>query len=355
MSLSAPGATATALADRIAEVRGREALSIVWRLGPAMAILLLVFAVYEAITQPADQRIWRVVTDLVPAAVIGIVLMAARRGRVTTGNAGWFVVAGSLAVSASVVVTAALSQQPPYLVYPIIMTIVNGASALDGRQFAVSQSLPVVGAAALILAVPESVPPDIAGDWIVVLIVAVAASIAIHVARARGFREVGRVQVLLEQEAIEDPLTRLGTRRAFERMSPLVVESAGVADLPMFVLFLDIDGLKEVNDAHGHEAGDRVLVAVAQALRESARSRDVLVRWGGDEFAVLGIGDPEAPGRWQESILQRVAALNPLPEVWTGTVSLGIARADAGTQSPADLIGLADAAMYGERRARRGD
>ena len=353
MSSTAEGIADDALTARVAEVRGREALSIVWRLGPAMAVLLLVFAIYDGVAQPADERVWRVITDLAPAAVIGGILLAARRGKVTTENAGWFVVIGSLAVSVSVVVTAAVSGQVPYLVYPIIMTIVNGASALDARQFAASQSVPVIGSAAVILAVPAAVPPDLAGDWFAVLTVAVAASVAIHVARARGFREVARIQALLEQEAIEDPLTRLGTRRAFERMSPLVIESSEIAELPMFAVFIDVDGLKRVNDESGHDAGDRVLLAVAQAMRDSARSRDVLVRWGGDEFAVLGIGDPGAPKRWQDSVVQRVADLNPLPDLWSGTVSVGVAMTSAGATSPADLIRLADTAMYDGRRMRR--
>lgn len=351
----AVGLRPEAIRDRAAEVRGREALGVVWRIGIAMAILLLAFAVFDVLGHPSEERWWRLATDLVPAAVLGLIVLAARRGIVTTANAGWFVTAGSLAVSGAVLATALVSAQAPGIVYLIIMTVVNGASALDNRQFTVAQTVPVLGALAALLLVPGIVDPALLADWLVTVIVALAAAIAIHVARAHGFEQMAHVLELLEQQAIEDPLTGLGTRRAFDQMADVVTASAKVAELSIFAIFIDVDGLKAVNDARGHEAGDRILLAVAEAMRDSARSRDVLVRWGGDEFAVLGIGDPQAAERWRTSVLQRVVTLNPLPDEWPGSVSVGFAVEEPGAVSAADLVVRADTAMYDDRRSKGAD
>lgn len=83
----------------------------------------------------------------------------------------------------------------------------------------------------------------------------------------------------LERQALTDPLTGLPNRDAF--MSAMAMERSAVFAI------LDIDGLKAVNDSHGHETGDRVLRDVAQVLRKSLRSADMVARWGGAAFAVL--------------------------------------------------------------------
>lgn len=347
----APWLNIDASRDRVAEIRGRECMGVVWRIGIAMALLLVVFSVFDTLGHAADERLWRLLTNLIPAAILGVIVLAARRGRVNTVNAGWFVMVGSLSVSGSVLVTALLSGQSSSLVYLIIMIVVNGACALDVRQFAATQTVPMLGPLGVVLLDTGVVPSDAAGDWVAIVLVALAASIAIFVARARGFEEMARVQEFLEQQAIEDPLTGLGTRRALAQMADVVTTSAEIAELSVFVVFIDVDGLKSVNDAGGHEVGDRVLLSVAQALRESARSRDVLVRWGGDEFAVLGIGDAGAPERWAASLTQRVAALNPIPEIWAGSVSVGTAITQPGNGTPSDLVARADASMYENRRS----
>ncbi|RTL09596.1 MAG: GGDEF domain-containing protein, partial [Acidimicrobiia bacterium] len=94
----------------------------------------------------------------------------------------------------------------------------------------------------------------------------------------------------LNQAATTDHLTGLLNRRSFERE----LRSMPVDDgLPVLVLFADLDGLKEINDRHGHAVGDAVLAAVAARLTSAVRSVDVVGRLGGDEFVVAcpGLGD----------------------------------------------------------------
>ena len=91
----------------------------------------------------------------------------------------------------------------------------------------------------------------------------------------------------LESQAHTDPLTGLGNLRALQRQIGRLLAVQKRYDHPFAVLLMDVDGLKRINDAHGHQAGDRVLVQVAMAMRRSIRSVDTAARLGGDEFCVL--------------------------------------------------------------------
>ena len=260
--------------DRTDLVRGREALGVVKVIGPAMTVLLVVFAVFDAATHP-DQFWWRVPTDVVPAIVLAAILWWQRRGHVTPQNAGWYVTVGSLVVSSSILVTVVLGGQVPIMIYLLIMTMVNGACALTVRQLVLAQTVPVLGPLVAMVSVGGLITSDSFADWIALWLVTLAASIAVFVSRERGFREMARIEELLEQQAIEDPVTGLGTRRALEQMFPVVRSAAEVAGLEVFLVFVDVDGLKTVNDAllRLEVAARRIeerpeVAAAAKAVRE---------------------------------------------------------------------------------------
>lgn len=114
---------------------------------------------------------------------------------------------------------------------------------------------------------------------------------------------------------------------------------------PFTLAFVDVDGLKAVNDAHGHEAGDALLVTVVRALRAVVREYDVVVRYGGDEF-ICGMAE-----LLPDDALARLERANTiLREGGHTTVSLGVVQRDRG-EGLASLIGRADAEMY-ERRGQ---
>ena len=122
-------------------------------------------------------------------------------------------------------------------------------------------------------------------------------------------------------------------------------------------VFCDLDGFKEVNDERGHHTGDKVLAVVARRLRAALRARDVVARFGGDEFVVIAEGDPEAVRR--ETVRRIEDALRE--PVQLGTLltpvqaSVGAAVALPGQSiSPDQLLSTADAAMYRQKRLRRG-
>jgi diguanylate cyclase (GGDEF)-like protein len=156
----------------------------------------------------------------------------------------------------------------------------------------------------------------------------------------------------LESQANTDPLTGLGNLRQLQRSIGQMLEMQKRYGHPFGVLLMDIDGLKRVNDAHGHQAGDRVLMQVAMSLRRSIRTVDVAARLGGDEFCVLA-PEQEAGAaltlaeRLSVAVEEQVASPDEPPV----GLSIGVVSCPThGTEAEA-LIDGADRAMY---RAKAG-
>ena len=167
----------------------------------------------------------------------------------------------------------------------------------------------------------------------------------------------------LAHQAFHDALTGLPNRALFTDRLDHALARAGQSAPPVGVLFLDLDRFKVVNDSLGHEVGDELLVAVARRLRACVRPTDTVARLGGDEFTVLleDLGDAREPVRVAERIaaaLQSPFALGSVAatggtaqrEVFV-TTSIGIVVSAPGQDQPADLLRVADVAMY---RAKHG-
>ena len=118
----------------------------------------------------------------------------------------------------------------------------------------------------------------------------------------------------LEALSLTDALTGLRNRRGFTMLAEQQLKTARRLSRPLLLLFADVDGLKEVNDTHGHAAGDQLLREAARVLAGSSRDMDIVARMGGDEFAVLQIdaGSGEAPAV-VERLAVAIAAANAAP------------------------------------------
>ena len=172
----------------------------------------------------------------------------------------------------------------------------------------------------------------------------------------RDVTELRRLQAATAELAVRDPLTGLGNRRCFHTVLDAELERTAPDGTPVAIAFLDLDGLKRVNDRFGHHAGDLVLQATACRLRDVVAGTDRIARLGGDEFAVIFdpmIDDPETFIRRMDAALVAPIVVAPDQTV-SCRASIGHATTCEVGREPEDLLAAADAAMYAVKRSRRG-
>lgn len=191
--------------------------------------------------------------------------------------------------------------------------------------------------------------------YVVGLSSATLVSLAVSHLRRTSVRDLSESRTAAEAAAVRDALTGVSNRRGLAMIGTQLVEQARRQGDAVHCIFVDIDGLKMVNDALGHAAGDEVIVSVADALRTATRATDIVARWGGDEFCVVGPGPGMSPLELERRVRDAVARDEPVPaEVWPVRVSAGgsmLAPWDAGTLET--LLGKADQEMYLRRSLRR--
>lgn len=159
---------------------------------------------------------------------------------------------------------------------------------------------------------------------------------------------VGRFRNRLEAASLTDPLCRIWNKRGFELILGRAIRVAQRADAPLSVLYLDLDGFKQINDAHGHAEGDRVLRAFAAQVECGTRPEDTLARIGGDEFVLM------LPATDVEQAVATATRLREAVEICNW--SFGAAQFRPG-ESIDEFIERADRVMLeekAERRARAG-
>ncbi|MBT0730398.1 EAL domain-containing protein [Rosenbergiella nectarea subsp. apis] len=159
----------------------------------------------------------------------------------------------------------------------------------------------------------------------------------------------------LRQMAMHDPLTNLANRTLFEDKLNDYIQSAKYSASSFSLLYMDLDGFKMVNDAYGHDIGDKLLVEVAKRLNAAVNPSDILARVGGDEFVLLSNANSEADASLLAEKL--VAAIEPefLVETFELRVSLsiGIAMFPAHGIEAREMLFNADSAMYHTKNSGR--
>ena len=179
----------------------------------------------------------------------------------------------------------------------------------------------------------------------------------VRIGIAREVTELRRAEQELEHLAGHDPLTDLPNRHRLQRELQLAIAHAAQTGDGLAVLYMDLDGFKEVNDRGGHNVGDRLLREVAQRLQHGLRQGDMVARVGGDEFVALlpGCRSAEAARLVADGLRARLRPPYTLPDgLFQLDASVGIACFPTDGSDPDALLAHADRAMYAAKRERSG-
>jgi diguanylate cyclase (GGDEF)-like protein/PAS domain S-box-containing protein len=179
-----------------------------------------------------------------------------------------------------------------------------------------------------------------------------------YVLNTRDISERKQLEAQLVHEAFHDTLTKLANRALFRDRVDQTLHRRHASEALIAVLFLDLDGFKEVNDSLGHASGDQLLIQVAERLRASVRVMDTVARFGGDEFAVL-IEQSTSDDRDAVDVAKRIVDDLREPFLLEGQemhvrASIGIATAGVHADDADQLMRNADLAMYRAKAAGDG-
>jgi len=173
--------------------------------------------------------------------------------------------------------------------------------------------------------------------------------VSVYLREAGPVLEAKRLMEHLRENALRDPMTGLYNRRFLEDYVSALVSGSQRRNSPFAVLMLDLDFFKQVNDTHGHEAGDKVIKTLAALLVRNVRGSDMAVRYGGEEFlVVLTDTGVEAAVKAAEKIRAEVEATKiPLPGgILQKTISIGVAEFPTDADTFWQVVKFADVALY---------
>lgn len=318
----------------------------------ALAALFVGLAALDALMLDDRSRLVLVPVAAGSAVLLGAAALLLRRRRLPLHLAHPVAAGLVLLVAAHAVGQLALDRDPRDTTGVMLVLVLAGAVLLSPRWLLAVAYLTWSAWAVGALAIgPSSAWPR----YVVGLVAATLLAWLVSSQRRSGVRALADARTETEAAAVRDHLTGVANRRGLAMVGAQIVEHARRQGDAVHCIFVDIDDLKRVNDALGHAAGDEVIVAVAEALRSVTRATDVVARWGGDEFCVVGPGPGMPPLELERRVRDTVARHEPVPaDLAPVRVSAGgamLAPWDAGTLET--LLNKADQEMYLRRSLRK--
>lgn len=304
----------------------------VWpRCSLALALLAGAQAVLLLAAGREPGRLWPAVAELTLGA--GLLLFGWLTGsrRLPTWRRDQLLTALLLAGTALAGVEAGGYDQPWQLAE---LPIIGGVAAVLLADRAWTWAVATAGPAATAGAVAASAtgPGAASFGWqpwagtALVVLTGAATTVWLQRARAGWAQALADARQVATEQGVRDPLTGATNRRGLELVAGPMLEHARRDGQAVHCLVADVDGLRVVNEQVGTRGGDEVLQCVAEALRESSRTTDVVARWGADQFILIGPGTGTSPLEMERRVRSRVKAQPPVPEqVWGGKVSVGSA------------------------------
>ncbi|MHA6181669.1 diguanylate cyclase domain-containing protein [Pseudomonas mohnii] len=196
-------------------------------------------------------------------------------------------------------------------------------------------------------------------ETLIILAVLAGAFILMPVVLVRHFKAIERAEVELERSAYlasHDVLTQLPNRYLFADRFDQALSNWTLSGTAFAVLLIDLDHFKDINDKHGHEVGDQVLIAVANRMLQVTRSCDTVARYGGDEFVILitDLINPESAEQYADRVLEAIAqTVATSAGELSLSCSIGVSLCPDHGQSLSSLLKAADQAMYGVKQLGR--
>ncbi|MDO9486393.1 MAG: GGDEF domain-containing protein [Actinomycetota bacterium] len=286
---------------------------------------------------------------LIASGIVAVIALVIGRDWVPASSVPWITAATSVVLVCALQLQEGLYLPPTGLVYALIVMGAFAPLILDYRAAFLAGIPMLIGCAW----VASRITPPAFVDWFMVSLAAFFIGIVLLWLRMRGIDALAHALAHEKNLATVDPLSGMLNRRGLESLTPQLISLGASQELPVFALFVDIDGLKEVNDIHGHGFGDQVIIATANAIAAAVRPDDLIARWGGDEFVILGIGNPWEP----EVLTQRIHAIILQGDIntqkWPGTVTVGGATTGPTVGNFDELMRQADQDMYARRAQQR--
>ncbi len=345
--------------DLIASGRSQSTLRIV----PILLAPLFVIAILAVIRDPANQVARLIVacapaTYLYVAAAVWVGRRAANPLPMMLANAS--VIAGTITALLFASVTLASSPGTFPTVYTLYLVFL-ACSALtnDTRIVGSALGLSVLGYTAWAVSLETGWVTGVTSE-----LVREQATLIGHFARVGIICAVGASSTLsasrgmdLHRISLQDGLTGLLNRHAFDRCLRLQAERADDLGRPLSIAMIDVDSFKALNDEHGHAVGDDVLRWIAQNLEKSVRGTDLVTRYGGDEFVVAFLDtDHERLDERLEDFQMRIRTAEfatPAGERLSISVSIGVARVPREANGIDRALETADRRLYAAKRQGR--